>query len=131
MSEFRVLELPWIVELRRALARDICEELGRGEWSDQEHSPLGRNRHVRACRRLIRQGSVDALYTDGRWLLRCPAVDREIARLNQDQSTRIPPSEPPAALVAMPPVKGAPVPVEAEDDTGVYERALLERVRGH
>lgn len=116
----------WLCELRRALARDIVEELRHGEWIDQSISVLGRNRHVRLAKRLIRACSVDALCSDdGRWMVRSGAVDAEIARLNRD--------EPPAALnrTPMPPPLPAPglARAEPDDDTGIFERDLYERVR--
>ena len=104
---------------REALAKDIAadvRELRAGEWLDQTHSPLGRNRHVRCAKRRISEGKADALHTGGLWLLTRAAIDQEIARINAE--------EPPRALRL---AKTEPEP-ESDNDTGVYERQLLERV---
>ncbi len=114
--------------LKEELKQELRHELGQGLWLDQEQSVLGRNRHVAACKRLIRKDSPDAYYdgTEGRWLIRASAVDREILRRNRELARSLPPSEPPPAL--LPPVKADPG--EGEDATGIYERSLLERFGG-
>lgn len=113
--------------LKEELKRELREELGAGVWIDQEQSVLGRNRHVAACKRLIRRDSPDAYYdgTEGRWLLRASALDQEITRRNHELAERLPKTEPPPALVKTTPPEGD------DDGTGIYERALdrLRRVR--
>ncbi len=106
-------------------------------WLDQEQSVLGRNIHIKACKRLIRRMSPDAYYDsgDGRWLLRSTAVDQEIRRRNQELAGKLPESAPPpapAAVTPVPPLVKARAPVvdEAEDETGIYETQWLERMRG-
>ena len=127
MSEFdRLVEREvrrYLTEDRELLIRDIKAELLACEWLDQGISILGRNRHVKLARRLIEQGSSDALYTDdGKWMVRRNAVDREISRLNTEEpracATLTPPKMPPLAKA------------EPEDETGVFERSLFERLRG-
>ncbi len=131
MSEFdRLVEREvrrYLTNDRELLIKDIRAELLSCEWLDQGISILGRNRHVKLARRLIGEGSADALYTDdGKWMVRREAVSREIARLNRDEPpacatlTPLPPKMPPLAKAE----------AEPEDETGIYERSLLERVRG-
>jgi hypothetical protein len=130
-----------MVALKEELKRELLEELGRCQWLDQEHSVLGRNKHVRACRRLIREGSPDVIYDDGKWLLRASALDAEIVRANRSMVERgkLPESEPPAALVepVRPTPKLPPMTLakalpehEPEDDTGIYASGWLDRMRG-
>ena len=120
-----------IAALKDELRREILEELGQGQWLDQEQSVLGRNRHVAACKRLIRRDSTDAYYdgTEGRWLLRATAVDAEVQRRNRELARHLPPTIPPPAMApVMPaPVKARELEPEAEDETGVFERRLLEK----
>lgn len=114
--------------LKEELREEIKAELGQGQWLDQEHSVLGRNKHVKACKRLIRRGSSDAYYdaTDGRWLIRASAVDTEISRANMRmvESGKLPETMPPPA---MPLAKAMP---REEDETGIYEREWLSRLGG-
>ncbi len=126
MSEFdRLVEREvrrYLTEDRELLIRDIKAELLACEWRDQSISILGRNRHVKLARRLISEGSPDALYTDdGCWMVRCTAIDTEIMRLNREKS----------ALPLRLPVRALPsinlMEPEPEDETGIYERRLLER----
>lgn len=104
-------------------------------WLDQEQSVLGRNIHIKACKRLIRKSSPDAYYdsADGRWLLRSTAVDQEIQRRNRALAEKLPESvpPPPPPVTPMPTLVKTRVPVveEPEGETGIYERAL-ERLRG-
>lgn len=121
--------------LKEELRREILEQVGQGQWLDQTQSVLMRNRHVRACKRLIRENSPDAYYdaSGGRWLLRASAVDREVVRANRQMvaSGRLPESVPPPAHAPVPMLaKTEPPEIEPEDETGVWERALLERARG-
>lgn len=118
--------------LKEELRRELLEELGQGQWVDQEQSVLGRNKHVRACRRLIRGDSPDAHYHAGRWLLRASAVDAEVVRLNRRmvESGRLPETVPPPRPVEPPMMALAKTAPEPEDETGIYERGWLERMRG-
>jgi hypothetical protein len=133
LDEFPLL----MAALKEELKQELREELGQGQWLDQEHSVLGRNRHVAACKRLIRHDSTDAYYdgTDGRWMLRARAVDNEILRRNRELAERLPQSEPPPAIAPamtpMPPVKATEAEhEEPQDETGIYQREWLERLRG-
>lgn len=122
--------------LKEELKAEVLHELGQGQWLDQEHSVLGRNRHVKACKRLIRKGSEHAYYdaSDGRWLIRASQVDREIAKANRALAEKLPETVPPPAPAAVTPLPSlvktrAPILEEPEDETGIYERAL-SRLRG-
>lgn len=113
----------WEQEFREKL----LSEIKAGEWLDQTQSVLGRNKHVRACQRLIRRDSADAYYDASakRWLLRACAVDKEIRRINRAVAEQLPPPAPA-------PVKAPAHPwheVAPEDETGVYEREWLEKLR--
>ncbi len=118
--------------LVRELKEELRRELSQGQWLNQEQSVLGRNRHVAACKRLILQDSADAYYdnTLGHWLLRSSAVDAEVQRRNRELARNLPPSEAPPAMPA--PVKARELSPEREpeDETGIYERSLLERFGG-
>lgn len=121
--------------MKEEIRRELLDELGQGQWLDQDQSVLMRNKHVRACKRLIRENSPDAYYdgSGGRWLIRASAVDREIVRQNRMmvESGRLPGSVPPPAMEpvpAMPIVKAEER--EPEDDTGIYERQWLDKLRG-
>lgn len=118
-------------EILKEIAGMLQEELAANTtetWVDQEHSVLGRNTHITACKSLIRRGSSDAYYdsSEGRWLMRQRAVDETVAARNQDLAPRLPPSEPPPPGSRPPLAKGCPDP---EADTGVYESQWLERLR--
>jgi hypothetical protein len=119
-----------MAELKRELKEELMAELGQGQWIDQDHS-IGRNRHVKACKRLIRKGSSDAYYdaTTGRWLIRASALDKEISRQNRVMvdSGKLPETLPPPA---MPPVKALPRAETPDDETGVFEREWFERLAG-
>lgn len=139
LSDHPLAEFPFLMgellkqygeRIRADILRDLTKELGQGQWYDQGPGPrasvLGRNRHVQACQRLIRKDSPDA-YRDvstGQWWLRACAVDREIRRINRVTAEKLP----------MEPVPNEPMPLakteghEFDDETGVYRRALLERV---
>lgn len=127
LEQFPIL----MAALKEELKRELLEELAQGQWLDQGQSVLGRNIHVLACRRLISRDSPDAYYdaTDGRWLLRGCAVDREIQRRNRMRAaTFTEPAAKPEAITPPPLLLAKAGPVSADDTTGVYERALLERV---
>jgi hypothetical protein len=119
--------------LKEELKAEVLHELGKGQWLDQEHSVLGRNRHVKACKRLIRKASADAYYdaSEGRWFIRASQVDREIAKANRALAEKLPETVPPPAPIQPLPAlaKAHPPEVEPEDETGIYERAL-SRLRG-
>jgi hypothetical protein len=122
--------------LKEELKAEVLHELGQGQWLDQEHSVLGRNRHVKACKRLIRKSSPHAYYdsSEGRWLIRAAALDREIVRANRVLAERLPETvPPPPRLEPLPSLvkTRAPSeePAEPDDETGIYERAL-QRLRG-
>lgn len=111
--------------LKEELRREILEDIGKGQWIDQSHpdAVLGRNKHIQACRRLMKEGSPDAHCHDGRWLIRATAMDAEIARENRDLRDR-------GKLDTEPPPPMPLAKTEPEDETGIYERSLLARVRG-
>lgn len=129
LSQFPLL----MAALKEELKTEVLQALGAGQWIDQEHSVLGRNRHVKACKRLIRRSSPHAYYdaSAGRWLIRAAEVDREIVRANKALAERLPETVPPPARVEPLPAlaKTHPPEVEPEAETGIYERALL-RLRG-
>ena len=120
--------------LKEELRRELLDELGQGQWIDQEHSVLGRNKHIRACRRLIREDSPDVHCQDGRWLLRASALDREIQRANRLllESGKLPENVPPPAMTPVPalPLAKTEPESDAEDETGIYASGWLERMRG-
>ncbi len=122
--------------LKEELREELKADLGQGQWLDQEHSVIGRNRHIKACKRLIRKGSSSAYYdsTTGRWLIRASALDLEITRANRAmvESGKLPETVPPPPMTAMPPVKAAPLSEfpEPEDETGIYEREWLSKLAG-
>lgn len=118
--------------LKEELRREILEELGQGQWIDQEHSVLGRNKHVRACRRLIREDSPDVHCHDGRWLIRASALDREIQRENRRllESGKLDEPAPVMAPVPVLPLAKALPEAEPEDETGIYARGWLDKMRG-
>ncbi len=127
--------------LVRELKDELRRELSQGQWLNQEQSVLGRNRHVAACKRLIRRDSTDAYYdgTMGHWLLRSSAVDAEVQRRNRELARNLPPSEPPPAMAPVLAAPRKPLPglaqartpeSDPEDETGIYERSLLERFGG-
>lgn len=100
--------------------------MGQGQWVNQEQSVIGPVRHIRCCRRLVREGSPDAHYNASTkvWWLRRDALDREIARLNQRAAERLDAEPTPAPA----PVAKARAPeLDPEDDTGIYERDLLRK----
>ena len=125
--------------LKEEIRRELLEELGRGEWIDQNHpnAVLGRNKHVKACKRLMRAESPDAHYHDGKWLIRASAMDQEVQRANRRlvESGRLDTDPPPApvepldSLPKMPLAKALPE-IEPEDETGIYALGWLERMRG-
>jgi hypothetical protein len=121
--------------LKDELRAELILEMRKGLWFDQGPGPqasiLGRNRHVQACQRLIRKDSPDAYYdaSTGQWWLRQGAVDREILRLNRKQAQKLPEKAAPMAPVVAEPLPLAKAePSDFEGETGVYERALLQRV---
>ncbi len=122
-----------IAELKAELKAELLEEMGAGEWVDQDHTVLGRNKHIKACKRLMRAGTADAHFDrkDKRWLIRRTAYDREIAKSNRALAkTGVLDSVPPPALAPlMPPVKAEPASPDVEDETGVYYLELLSKVR--
>jgi hypothetical protein len=122
-----------LAALKAELLREVLDELGQGQWIDQEQSVLGRNKHVRACRRLIREGSPDVHCHDGKWLLRASALDQEIVRANRlmVESGKLPESTPPPAMAPVPVMPLAKAePEESEDETGIYASGWLDRMRG-
>lgn len=139
LDEFPLLMEALLKRHHDEMKQQLLEELGGGQWLDQDSSILGRNKHVKACKRLIRKASPDAHYdaSEGRWLMRASAVDAEIVRLNRKlvESGKLPETVPPPAMT---PVEPRPLvktePPEAEDETGIYDRgvysAWLERMRG-
>lgn len=120
--------------LKEELKAEVLADLGQGEWIDQNHSEaLGRNRHAKACRRLIRELSPDATYHDGRWLIRRTALDAEIVRKNRRmvESGKLPETLPPPAMTPVPalPLAKTEAP-EPEDETGIYAKGWLDKMRG-
>ena len=134
LDQFPLLMAKLLEQYGEELRAKLLDELGQGQWIDQEHSVLGRNKHIRACRRLIREDSPDVIYDDGKWLMRASALDAEIVRANRlmVESGKLPESAPPPAMTpvpAMPLVKAEPES-DAEDETGIYASGWLERMRG-
>lgn len=134
LDQFPLLMSKLLEQYGEELRTRLLEELGQGQWIDQEHSVLGRNKHIKACRRLIRENSPDVHCQDGRWLIRASALDREIQRANRlmVESGKLPESVPPPAMAPVPvmPLAKALPEHEPEDETGIYASGWLERMRG-
>jgi hypothetical protein len=132
LDQFPLLMAKLLEQYGEELRVKLLDELGQGQWIDQEHSVLGRNKHIRACRRLVTESSPDVHCQDGKWLMRASALDREIQRANRLmlESGKLPESVPPP----MEPVAALPLaktePEESEDETGIYASGWLDRMRG-
>lgn len=72
-------------------------EAAHREWTDQTASPLGRRRHIAACRARVAQGDPRAAHVGRRWLLSCDAVAAELAALSQRPARK---AKPALAVVA-------------------------------
>src|SRR3989304_5376117 len=121
LDQFPLLMAKLLEQYGEELRAKLLDELGQGQWIDQEHSVLGRNKHIRACRRLIREDSPDVHCQDGRGLLR---LLRE--------SGKPPEPVPPPAMTPVPamPLAKAEPESDVEDETGIYASGWLERMRG-
>lgn len=124
-----------IAALKAELREELLEDLAAGKWLDQEQSVLGRNTHIKACKRLIRKASPHAYYdaSDGRWLIRASAVDQEIVRRNRAlvEAGKIPETIPPPPAPSV--VKATLRPEELadlEDETAIYTREWLRKLGG-
>lgn len=73
-AERRVAERRAIIDAHLELALGAVRERLESGWLAQEHSPLGRERHVETVRRRVASGRLDAAIDGRRYLLTIDAV---------------------------------------------------------